>query len=1178
MAITLTGDSVTLDESFDLQNTGVPVGDEDNNDSDVAFATLQSTFAARLFDATPSGLGLDDTFSQDNGVAVANVISLSGGTQATGFVDGSGNPLPEFVAGVTNPTTGVLTSFTTLDGENIYLFIDDDAGLGDSVALGVAANGDIVFAAYLDADATGADIWLAQFEPISNPLATDPDDPVDLDGLLNVAATTPLNFNFNALPSGQNLFGIVGPSPTDPAIIVIGRDIVLKPDGTFANASNTINTSQGGGPTTIGVNNQMFNPGEGAFFSYVNDPVANFLSGAPGGLDQNEADDADNIQYTGGAFDSTSAFFVISQVQGNSLATAKITTYEAAGLTGKAFVNDLGDGASPNITQVKVYNAAGTLIEDTSDLAHFNDPNVVVTNLNTVTATVAGLAAGYKVEFFTDAPHNQALIEDVAGTFDIGGFGINAGTTTDVPVGDKVIFEDDGPAADLSGQDPPTLIVDDSDFTTDDSASFAGVFTTDFGTDGPKDSDNDGTPDDDATAYALGVTGGPDADSGLTDTLTGEKVVLNVDPGGDVVGTTETTGQEVLRISVDDTGQVTLDQERAVVHGDPTDPDEADTPAKFLSADLVTLTVTIVDDDGDSDSQTADIGLSFEFKDDGPSIDRSAEAVPTLLVDDTTLGTDASTSFAGLFTAPDFGNDGPLDANHDGVPDAGAVTYALDVKDPLGTDSGLLDAVTDEKVILSKDGADIVGTTETGGDEVFRISVDADGNVTLDQSRAIEHNDPSDPDEASSPATLSAADLVTLTATVTDGDGDTGSATADIGLAFQFKDDGPGVGPISDDQVDFATGTSASNLLGADPGADGGSAKITDWTPQIVYDFATLDSDLSADEKSVIYFQDVGGTPGVFDDGTDVKFFTLALDDSGDPATWNYTFTVFQDPPPAFLEFTFDELPSGSNLFGVVGESPTEPAIIVIGRDPVLKPDGTYTNASDVIHTSQGGTGATIGVNNQMFDPGDGAYFTYVDDPEASFLSGVPGGLSQTEADDADNIQYNGGTIETTSAFFVISQIQGNQLATARITTYDLALEEEGRDFVDNLGTGTSPDIIQVKVYDENGVLIEDTNDLGNFNDPNVVVTGIGDPTVDVAGLDSGYKVEYFTSADHDQSLIEGVKGKFDIGAFGIAEPQPTPDKQVEFTVAIEDFDGDTQQDTFVVGIDGDHDGNVIVV
>ncbi len=2205
MAITLTGDTLVLDESSGLQNSGIPTSTEDNNDDDVGFGTLHSVFAARLFDPVISGgLALDDDFAQDKGVAVETVINISGGTTVTGFLDGSDNPLLAFQSGVTDPTTGVETSFTTLDGEKIYLFVDQDSGLGDMMVMGVDANGSIVFAAFLNPGATSADIWMVQFEAISNPDASDPDDPVDLSDLLNVGAATPLSFNFNALPSGQNLFGTVGTSATDPAIIVIGKDIVLKADGTFTNASNTINTSQGGGPTTIGVNNQMFNPGEGAYFSYVDDPVANFLSGAPGGLNQNEADDADNIQYTGGTHDVTGAFFVISQIQGNSLATTDITTYLAAGDTGRNFVSSLGDGPSPDIIRVKVYNAAGTLIEDTGDLGNFNSPTVNVTGLDTPTVRVSGLGANYKVEWITDGDHNQALIQGVAGKFDIGAFGISEGDVSSVPVGDKLIFEDDGPTVVRSADPVPTLTVDDSDFGTDDSASFASLFTANFGTDGEKDADNDGNPDANATTYALGVSG-PDADSGLLDTLTNEKVVLNL-VGADVVGTTETGGLEVFRITVDASGNVTLDQSRAVVHDDPTDPDEATSPATLAAASLVTLTATVTDDDGDTDAETADIGDAFEFKDDGPAIDRSEEAVPTLTVDDSDFGTNDSASFAGLFTAPDFGADGPKDSDDDDVPDTDATTYALGVSGPdadsglidtltnekvvlnlvgtdvvgttetgglevfritvdasgnvtldqsravvhddpldpdeaaspavlaaaslvtltatitdgdgdtdaatadigdafefkddgpsvvrsadpvptltvddsdfgtddsasfaglftpdfgadgpkdsddddvpdadattyalgvsgpdadsglidtltnekvilnlVGTDvvgtteigglevfriavdasgnvtldqsravvhddpldpdeaaspavlaaaslvtltatitdgdgdtdaatadigdafefkddgpdivrsadpvptltvddsdfgtddsasfaslftpdfgadgpkdsddddvpdadattyalgvsgpdadSGLIDTLTNEKVVLNLVGTDVVGTTETGGLEVFRITVDASGNVTLDQSRAVVHDDPLDPDESSSPAVLAAASLVTLTATVTDGDGDTDAATADIGdafefkddgpsvvrsadpvplltvddsdfgtddsasfaslftpdfgadgakdsddddvpdadattyalgvsgpdadsglvdtltnekivlnlvgtdvvgtteigglevfritvdasgnvtldqsravvhddpldpdeatspavlaaaslvtltatitdgdgdtdaatadigdafqfkddgpaidrseeavplltvddsdfgtddsasfaglfttpdfgadgpkdsddddvpdadavayavgvsgpdadsglvdtltnekvvlnlvgtdvvgtteigglevfritvdasgnvtldqsravvhddpldpdeaaspavlisaglvtltatitdgdgdtdaatadigdafqfkddgpsivrsadpvplltvddsdfgtddsasfaglftpdfgadgskdsddddvadadattyalgvsgpdadsglidtltnekvllnlvgtdvvgtteigglevfrisvdasgnvtldqsravvhddpldpdesstpavlaaaslvtltatitdgdgdtdaatadigdafqfkddgpdidpsadpvptltvddsdlvtnatlsfaglftapafgadgpkdtddndvadtdaityalgvnvpgsasgifdtltgeavvldkvgddivgttettglevfrisvdvagnvtldqsravvhddpadpdeatspavfnaadlvtltatitdgdgdtaaatvdisAAFQFKDDGPAVGPISDDLVDFVTGSSASNLLGAVEGADGASAKITDFTPSLTYDFATLLGELSGDEKSVIYFQDVGGTVGTFDDGIDVKFFTLAIDDSdADAANWDYTFTVHQDAPPASIEFDFDALPSGQNLFGTVGSSSTDPAIIVIGRDIVLKADNTFDNSSNTINTSQGGGPTTIGVNNQMFDAGEGAYFSYVDDPVANFLSGAPGGLDQNEADDADNIQYTGGTVDVTSAFFVISQLQGNDLATVDITTYLLGTAETGVDFVTNLGNGTSPDIIRVKVYDENGDLIEDTGDLGNFNDATVVVTGIGDPTVRVAGLDADYRVEWITDGEHNQSLVEGVAGKFDIGLFGISEPTPTPDKELEFTVAITDFDGDVEDDTFTIGIDGNHDGSINIV
>jgi hypothetical protein len=51
-----------------------------------------------------------------------------------------------------------------------------------------------------------------------------------------------------------------------------------------------------------------------------------------------------------------------------------------------------------------------------------------------------------------------------------------------------------------------------------------------------------------------------------------------------------------------------------------------------------------------------------------------------------------------------------------------------------------------------------------------------------------------------------------------------------------------------------------------------------------------------------------------------------------------------------------------------------------------------------------------------MFDAGEGAYFTFVKNPVANFLAGAPSGLDQGEADDADNIQYTGGTIEVNSA------------------------------------------------------------------------------------------------------------------------------------------------------------------
>jgi hypothetical protein len=85
---------------------------------------------------------------------------------------------------------------------------------------------------------------------------------------------------------------------------------------------------------------------------------------------------------------------------------------------------------------------------------------------------------------------------------------------------------------------------------------------------------------------------------------------------------------------------------------------------------------------------------------------------------------------------------------------------------------------------------------------------------------------------------------------------------------------------------------------------------------------------------------------------------------------------VLANPPPAVLTFDFSALHSGDNLFGTVGD--VNNALIVIGEHPVIGADGKIIkggqNPSDTISTSQGGGPTTIGVNSQMFDPGEGAH------------------------------------------------------------------------------------------------------------------------------------------------------------------------------------------------------------
>ncbi|MFC3069147.1 hypothetical protein [Phenylobacterium soli] len=815
MTITITlNSSFALDESSGLQ-TPSTLTDTGN---DVAVSSLPSAFSTRLTD-----LGVSMTYPTDIGVgqSAVNMINIAntGPLDTIGFSDLTGGALDGEASGI-----------TTTENEAVYLWSDSN----NQIVLGKTASDEIVFAVYMQSSAnsdgtTGLQLWSVTFEPLKHPDATNPDDQVDLLKYVAVTATGALSFDFNTLPSGQNLFGTVAKDSNSAGIIVIGELPVLNADGTYSNVSDTINTSKGGGPTTIGIDNQMFDPGDGAYFTYVSDIVNNYLSGASGGLTQNEADDADNIQYTGGLVDSTGGFFQVSQVQGNTGGTAQISTFEwSTAYTGRNFVSHLGDGTAVNITDVRVLSSTGVLLEEQAagGGAPSTDTAGIAVTYSGGVATVSGLQAGYRVEWDTDGNHNQTLIHDLEGKFDVGRFGVN----------------------------------------------------------------------------------------------------------------------------------------------------EADVSTKALT-----------------------------------------------------------------------------------------------------------------------------------------------GKVLVD-------------------------------------------------------DDGPTIGPIANSLVDYAAGatTNPAVTLNGDANTDGSAVyRITSFTTSLTVNGVSLVGQNTG--TTVYYFHDeTGGTAGTYDPGVDTLYYTLSLDQTGAGA---YTFTVNNAPAAPPLTFGFDSLPSGQNLFGTVAASSTAPGIIVIGELPVLNADGTYSNTSDTINTSKGGGPTTIGVDNQMFDVGDGAYFTYVQNIDARYLSGVSGGLTQNEADDADNILY-GSLKEENGAFFVVSQVQGNTGGTAEISAFDWSTAYQARNFTSNLGNGTHVDITDVRVYSSTGTLLEEQGTSGTAapNDPNIEVS-IVNGIATVSGLQAGYKVAWDTNGTHNQVLVHDLAGKFDIGGFGLEQAQVTPDQELDFTAQIKDGDLDPATSTFKVYIDGNHDG-----
>jgi VCBS repeat-containing protein len=329
----------------------------------------------------------------------------------------------------------------------------------------------------------------------------------------------------------------------------------------------------------------------------------------------------------------------------------------------------------------------------------------------------------------------------------------------------------------------------------------------------------------------------------------------------------------------------------------------------------------------DSDGSTANGALQILFDDDAPTVVASGTQ-PTLTVDESTLGTDASLSFASVFT-PTFGADGAATTN--------ATTYSLGIAD--GT-SGLIDAATNQAIVLSVVGGVIQGRTATSNELVFTVSVAANGTVTLDQLRAVVHTPNSGPNQSIS---LSGDNLITLTATVTDADGDTATAIANIGQNLVFNDDAP---VANDDTAGLTEGGPISVTFDVDTndnnGADGfGSRTFTSLTG--TYGTITINGDgtqtytLSAAGQTAINALAPGATL------TDSFTYTLTdKDGDSDPATLVVTLTGDDDgvtitnliPAANGGDVTVDEddLPAGSD--------PTKESLTQAGTFNISAPDG----------------------------------------------------------------------------------------------------------------------------------------------------------------------------------------------------------------------------------------------
>ncbi|HVI89462.1 MAG TPA: DUF5801 repeats-in-toxin domain-containing protein, partial [Dongiaceae bacterium] len=194
-------------------------------------------------------------------------------------------------------------------------------------------------------------------------------------------------------------------------------------------------------------------------------------------------------------------------------------------------------------------------------------------------------------------------------------------------------------------------------------------------------------------------------DSGLIDTATGQHIYLYQD-GNNVVGlvgsggVADPHGAVAIAVSIDQSGDLTTAEYRALYHGDPT---LGDTSEGVSIADgALQATVTVTDNDGDTATSTTDVGSHVSFLDDGPVAAITGTDTNGVSIDESAgeqVGTD---DHSGAAPFP-YGDALAWGTNGTAVVDTSGTNFGADGEKSLvlalhpsvnGVDSGLVDTAT----------------------------------------------------------------------------------------------------------------------------------------------------------------------------------------------------------------------------------------------------------------------------------------------------------------------------------------------------------------------------------------------------------------------------------------------------------------------------------------------------
>ena len=510
-------------------------------------------------------------------------------------------------------------------------------------------------------------------------------------------------------------------------------------------------------------------------------------------------------------------------------------------------------------------------------------------------------------------------------------------------IGDKLIFDDDGPTADIADGGGSVTIdetvgdQDDDDPTV--SGTFAGVAFT--GTDGglPQYATN-GTPVVDVsgsgagadeegatTVISLSIVGGDNVDSGLTTTGSALPIRLVIE-NGLIIGRVDSDNDGVVNdanpldvaafaIAIDQDGEASIALYMSLDHPDDADPDDS-----LDLTGLVNAVVTVTDGDGDEDTDSFGIGDKLIFEDDGPTLSGVDDSFNSLEFAVGIMGSDAY----------DF-NTG---ADDEGAPGVQLIDF-IDPDDPADAAAFASSGLAALEAIIGDIDAVQVGNTvtySTAEGDLFELTVDDSGwSFTILQE---------------APLIFNAIDFSEFTA---GGPVETISALSDSGTTALFDgwlfggDDGrfitdpqnPGAGSTADDlnpdNLGFGVrGGQASNINNNEgfgiTFSDGGGAKVVQGLQ------FSMDQQGNTDDVAVAFeltnsISGINPTFSSFDNGTSQ---TVDIQQVGDPLDGKF--------------YLYTTLPSGNNdiVFTILPSS-LEGTYVPQSNEIVLFIDGEFDDS-----------------------------------------------------------------------------------------------------------------------------------------------------------------------------------------------------------------------------------------